>query len=851
MNNEILSQLNESQRVAVEYCDGASLVIAGAGSGKTRVLTYKIAWLLERGKEPGNDPIRPWNILALTFTNKAAREMKERIGRLVGEDEARYLQMGTFHSVFARILRAEADKIGYNPNFTIYDQTDARSLVKAIIKEMQLDDKVYKPSSVADRISMAKNHLLLPQAYAQSSWARDDASQKRPQVYNIYNRYAERCRQANAMDFDDLLVQTWVLFSNHEDIRRKYVEKFHFVLVDEYQDTNFAQQAIVYQLTKERQKVCVVGDDAQSIYSFRGANIDNILNFQSQYTNTRLFKLEQNYRSTQLIVQAANSLIKRNERQIPKNVFSKNEHGEKLQLKPAYSDKEESMIVCQDIKRLRRQDHCNWSDFAILYRTNSQSRSFEEQMRRDNIPYRIYGGLSFYQRKEIKDVIAYFRLVANPNDEEAFKRIINYPTRGIGDTTVAKIIQTAQAYGVSLWQVIKEPVLFPMDVSKGTMTKLQTFRELIEGWIGRVNTEDVYALGHDIIMNSGISKDIYSGRNPEDISRQENLEEFLSGMQDFVESRREEDLGDEVYLTDFLQEVALLTDLDSDEGDSNDKVTLMTIHSAKGLEFPTVFVVGLEENIFPSPMCTNSMRELEEERRLLYVAITRAEKHCILTCAQNRFRYGRMEYDTPSRFIRDIDPELLDVHSESGGGFDFGTSSRKAYNRYDGGAYGTGTTGGYGRNTRGYESESPEWMQNPRPVATQFKADPKPRAVAPRQPEKPVDPFGEGFKRLYQQQAGKPLSTSRPSTPLSTSHPSAPSGGNFRPVNRAVPPRPMATDPSPSELREGATIEHQRFGIGTVVRIEGTGENTKATVEFRNTGTKQLLLKFAKFKIIG
>ena len=851
MNNEILSQLNESQRVAVEYCDGASLVIAGAGSGKTRVLTYKIAWLLERGKEPGNDPIRPWNILALTFTNKAAQEMKERIGRLVGEDDARYLQMGTFHSVFARILRAEAEHIGFNSNFTIYDQSDARSLVKAIIKEMQLDDKVYKPSSVADRISMAKNHLLLPQAYAQSSWARDDASQKRPQVYNIYNRYAERCRQANAMDFDDLLVQTWVLFSNHEDIRRKYVEKFHFVLVDEYQDTNFAQQAIVYQLTKERQRVCVVGDDAQSIYSFRGANIDNILNFQSQYTNTRLFKLEQNYRSTQLIVQAANSLIKRNERQIPKNVFSKNEHGEKLQLKPAYSDKEEAMIVTQDIKRLRRQDHCNWSDFAILYRTNSQSRSFEEQMRRDNIPYRIYGGLSFYQRKEIKDVIAYFRLVANPNDEEAFKRVINYPTRGIGDTTVVKIIQTAQAYGVSLWQVIKEPVLFPMDVSKGTMTKLHAFRELIEGWIGRVNTEDVYALGHDIIMNSGISKDIYSGRNPEDISRQENLEEFLSGMQDFVESRREEDLGDEVYLTDFLQEVALLTDLDSDEGDSNDKVTLMTIHSAKGLEFPTVFVVGLEENIFPSPMCTNSMRELEEERRLLYVAITRAEKHCILTCAQNRFRYGRMEYDTPSRFIRDIDPELLDVHSESGGGFDFGTSSRKAYNRYDGGAYGTGTTGGYGRNTRGYESESPEWMQNPRPVATQFKADPKPRAVAPRQPEKPVDPFGDGFKRLYQQQAGKPLSTSRPSTPLSTSRPSAPSGGNFRPVNRAVPPRPMATDPSPSELREGATIEHQRFGIGTVVRIEGTGENTKATVEFRNTGTKQLLLKFAKFKIIG
>ena len=790
MNTEILEQLNESQRVAVEYCDGASLVIAGAGSGKTRVLTYKVAWLLSQG-------MKPWNILALTFTNKAAREMKERIGRLVGEEQARYLQMGTFHSVFARILRAEAEHIGFNSNFTIYDQTDARSLVKAIIKEMQLDDKVYKPSSVADRISMAKNHLLLPQQYAQSAWARDDASQKRPQTTNIYIRYAERCRQANAMDFDDLLVQTWVMFQNHEDIRRKYVEKFHFVLVDEYQDTNYAQQAIVYQLTKERQKVCVVGDDAQSIYSFRGANIDNILNFQSQYNDAKLFKLEQNYRSTQLIVQAANSLIRRNERQIPKNVFSKNEHGEKLQLKPAYSDKEEAMIVTQDVKRIRRQDHCDWSDFAILYRTNAQSRSFEEQMRKDNIPYRIYGGLSFYQRKEIKDVIAYFRLIANPNDEEAFKRIVNYPARGIGDTTVGKIIQTAQAYGVSLWQVIKEPVLFPMDVSKGTMTKIQAFRELIEGWIGRVATEDAYTLGHDIIMNSGISKDIYSGRNPEDISRQENLEEFLSGMQDFVESRREEDMGDEIYLPDFLQEVALLTDLDSDDGDSNDKVTLMTIHSAKGLEFPTVFVVGLEENIFPSPMCTNSMRELEEERRLLYVAITRAEKHCILTCAQNRFRYGRMEYDTPSRFIRDIDPQLIDVHGETGGGKSpFGSS-------YGGGSYGG--------------SRSSEWMQNPRPVATQFKADPKPRAVPPRQPEKPVDPFGPNFKRVY----------------------------------NAVAPRPLASAPSASELHEGVRIEHQRFGIGTVIKLEGTGENTKATVDFRNAGTKQLLLKFAKFKIIG
>ena len=414
-------------------------------------------------------------------------------------------------------------------------------------------------------------------------------------------------------------------------------------------------------------------------------------------------------------------------------------------------------------------------------------------MRKENIPYRIYGGLSFYQRKEIKDVIAYFRLIANPNDEEAFKRIVNYPARGIGDTTVGKIVQTAQAYGVSLWQVIKEPILFPLDVSKGTMTKLQNFREMIEGWIIRLNTEDAYTLGHDIIMNSGISKDIYSGRNPEDISRQENLEEFLSGMQDFVELRREEDMADQIYLPDFLQEVALLTDLDSDEGDADDKVTLMTIHSAKGLEFPTVFVVGLEENIFPSPMCSNSMRELEEERRLLYVAITRAEKHCILTCAQNRWRYGRMEYDTPSRFIRDIDPDLLVVQSE-------GAIEKNSFER-----------------SRNYRGERSEWMQNPRPVATQFKADPKPRLVAPRQPEKPLDPFGPNFKRLYQ----------------------------------AVAPRPLVTDPNPNELCEGIRIEHQRFGLGTVTRIEGTGENTKATVEFKNTGTKQLLLKFAKFKIIG
>lgn len=769
MNENLLSGLNEGQRRAVEYCDGPQLVIAGAGSGKTRVLTYKIAYLLDRE----DVALNPWNILALTFTNKAAREMKERIGRLVGQDRAFYLQMGTFHSVFARILRAEAEHLGFASNFTIYDQADSRSLVKSIINRMQLDDKVYKPASVADRISMAKNHLLLPQQYAVSSWAVDDEQHKRPLVGQIYNMYMERCRQANAMDFDDLLVHTYLLLRNHDDVRQKYVDRFRYILVDEYQDTNYAQQEIVLLLAHDHGRLCVVGDDAQSIYSFRGANIDNILNFQKMFVGARLFKLEQNYRSTQLIVQAANSLIRKNEKQIHKDVFSKNEEGERLILKPAYSDKEEAMIVCNDIKRIRKQEHCQFSDFAILYRTNAQSRSFEEQMRKDGIPYRIYGGLSFYQRKEIKDVIAYFRVVANPDDEEALRRIINYPTRGIGDTTFAKIVDTANTHGVSLWKVIQQPIVFGLQLSKGAQAKIDGFKTLVEGWAQRLASEDAYELGHSIIMESGISKEIYGSTNPEDLSRQENLEEFLGGMQDFVENRKEEDRENEIGLSDFLQEVALLTDLDSDGDADQPKVTLMTIHSAKGLEFPTVFVVGLEENIFPSPMCVNSVRELEEERRLLYVAITRAEKHCILTCAQNRFRYGRMESDTPSRFIKDFDPSLLRVE----GGRSFHAEIPSYRSPYGG-------------------TRQPQ--QNPRPVATQFVADPKPRLV-------PV----------------------RHETPL---------------------PQSAIGDIG---LKEGNVIEHQRFGVGTVVKVEGSGENAKATVTFKNAGTKQLLLKFARYTIIG
>lgn len=802
MTEDILNQLNESQREAVLYCDGAQLVIAGAGSGKTRVLTYKIAYLLRKGFEP-------WNILALTFTNKAAREMKERIGTVVGEYDARCINMGTFHSVFSKILRTEAVHIGYTSGFTIYDQGDSRSLVKSIIKDMQLDEKAYKPSSVADRISMAKNQLLLPAAYAASAeTVMNDVQRKMPAMKDIYLRYAERCKQANAMDFDDLLVNTYILFNTNEDVRRKYVERFRYVLVDEYQDTNRVQQAIVMLLTKERQRVCVVGDDAQSIYSFRGANIDNILNFTKFYDNARLFKLEQNYRSTQNIVQAANSLIRHNRFQIPKDVFSENEHGEKLILKPAYSDKEEAFIVCRDIQRIKRAEDCEYSDFAILYRTNSQSRSFEEYMRKQNIPYRIYGGLSFYQRKEIKDVIAYFRIVVNPDDEEAFRRIINYPARGIGDTTVGKIASAANNNNVSLWEVVCRPDIYGLNVGKVAIGKLAEFRSLVSQWIEKAVTANAYSLGREIIKESGIYKDIYKGQDPEDLARQENIDEFLGGMKDFVDTRMEEDRGEHTMLGDFLQEVSLLTDLDSSDDDSQPKVSLMTVHSAKGLEFPTVFVVGLEENIFPSPMCCNTVRELEEERRLLYVAITRAERHCILTCAQNRFRYGRIEYDTPSRFIKDIDRSFIKIEGSGSGG--------NLFNGYAGGQW-------------------EERMQNPCPGATQFKAELKPRIVPERSEEHSCEVFPESFRRDFGAASFRSLKRVRKvlaEDGVQVSHLS------------------QGTDDGQCGVAVGNLIEHQRFGIGVVKNVEGTGENTKATVEFKNAGTKQLLLKFARFTIV-
>ena len=771
---DLLNDLNDAQRAAVEYIDGPSLVIAGAGSGKTRVLTYKIAYLLSQG-------MKPWSIMALTFTNKAAREMKERIGKLVGGDLAQRLYMGTFHSIFSRILRAEAEQIGFNNNFTIYDESDSRSLLKAIIKEMGLDDKAYKPAAVHARISMAKNNLVTAEAYdSDPAILEQNKRAKMPAIGKIYVAYVQRCRQANAMDFDDLLMLTFQLFRDHEEIRQKYAGRFDYILVDEYQDTNHVQMSIVMQLCKEKLRVCAVGDDSQSIYSFRGANIDNILNYQKQLPGTQLFKLEQNYRSTQTIVEAANSLIHHNRNQIQKEVFSKNDKGEKILYKPAYSDKEEALIVAKNIQRIKRQDDCGYDQFAILYRTNAQSRSFEEEFRKQGIPYRIYGGLSFYQRKEIKDIIAYFRLVANPDDEEAFKRIINYPARGIGATTVMKIADCAHQNQVSFWEVIGNVEHYGLNVNKGTQTKLEKFRLLISSFIDRSHTLDVYELGDAIIRESRISEDIMSGKNADDLARQENLEEFLSGMQTFVAGRQEEGRMDEAYLTDYLQDVALLTDADSEGEKDEPRVSLMTIHAAKGLEFATVFVVGLEENIFPSPLAAISVRELEEERRLLYVAITRAEKHCILTNAKNRFRYGKMEFDNPSRFIDEIDASLIEGGEEApessfGGG-------RSSYGGY-------GSEGGYGgrmpwdRDRSGYRRD----YQNSKPVASQFMADPKPAFASS----------------------------------------------------------------AAGSLCEGCRIEHQRFGIGTVLKIEGTGENTKATVEFQNAGTKQLLLKFAKFTILS
>lgn len=784
---EYLKQLNESQREAVVYTDGPSLVVAGAGSGKTRVLTYKIAYLLRQG-------LPPQSILALTFTNKAAREMKDRIASLTDERMVRRLWMGTFHSVFSRILRSEAECIGYPSNFTIYDATDSKSLLRSIMKEMQLDDKVYRPGMVQGRISNAKNALITYKAYEQNKeLVQHDIDSKVPLLREIYKRYQNRCQQAGAMDFDDLLLQTNILFRDHPDVLEKYRSFFQFVLVDEYQDTNYAQHSIVLQLTKENQRVCVVGDDAQSIYSFRGADIDNILYFTKVYPNTKVFKLEQNYRSTQTIVCAANSLIEKNERQIRKEVFSEKERGEPIGVFQAYSDVEEGDIVANKIAELRREHSYGYADFAILYRTNAQSRVFEEALRKRSMPYKIYGGLSFYQRKEIKDVIAYFRLVVNPNDEEAFKRIINYPARGIGDTTVGKIISAATENGVSLWAALCEPLSYGLNINKGTHTKLQGFRELIEGFMTDQVDKSAYEIGTDIIRRSGIINDVCQDTSPENLSRKENIEELVNGMNDFCALRQEEG-NPNISLTDFLSEIALLTDQDSDKADDGEKITLMTVHSAKGLEFKNVFVVGLEENLFPSGMVGDSPRALEEERRLFYVAITRAEEHCYISFAKTRFRYGKMEFGSPSRFLRDIDVNYLRLPHEAG-------VSRSV----DEGA------GRFRREIEGGFTRAASPTRTPYGTKFSDRERPKAQVIAPTVPK--------NLKKV-----------------------SAVSGSSIRSAS--------AGSASVTGVQAGQMIEHERFGLGEVIRVEGTGDNAKATIHFKNAGDKQLLLRFARFKVI-
>lgn len=795
---DYLDELNESQRAAVLYNDGPSLVIAGAGSGKTRVLTYKIAYLLDNGYEP-------WSILALTFTNKAAREMKERIARAVGTEKAKYLWMGTFHSVFARILRTEADALGYSSNFTIYDSSDSKSLIKSLLKELNLDEKVYKPGLIQSRISNAKNHLVSAQAYAASGeFFRSDSEAKIPAMRDIYIRYCERCKQSDAMDFDDLLVNTYLLFKNNPDICDKYAERFRYVLVDEYQDTNFAQHSIVLQLTSKYQRVCVVGDDAQSIYSFRGANIDNILKFTRLYNDARLFKLEQNYRSTQLIVKAANSLIEKNREQIRKEVFSENSVGEPITVTSAYSDVEEGEIVANKITSMHVKNGQPYSDFAILYRTNAQSRIFEEALRKRAVAYRIYGGLSFYQRKEIKDVIAYFRLAVNPHDGEALKRVINYPARGIGDTTLNKIIATAAQEGVSLWTVISSPLDYGLNINKGIHAKLQGFRDIIAGFVSRVETTNAYDLGKEIVGASGIMADIIQDTSPEGLSRRENIDELVNGIYDFCDIRRQEG-NERMFLTDYLSEVSLLTDQDGEKDDSVPKVTLMTIHSAKGLEFRNVFIVGMEENLFPGPMSSDSPRALEEERRLFYVAITRAEENCFISYAKNRYKYGKPEFCNPSRFLKDINPAFLKMPADSGFA---AVRSNEGYAKRN---YERNYESGYGRNyerTDSYRSNGPSMFDG---------------GEIPQEPVrfvKPVPP--RNLKRIVPASSASSISQGVSSGKADT-----------------------------HSVEVGRLIEHERFGRGEVVRLEGSGDNCKATVRFENAGDKQLLLKFARFKIIG
>ena len=771
-------ELNPSQRDAVLYTDGDSMVIAGAGSGKTRVLTYKIAHLLEEGVEP-------WAILALTFTNKAAGEMKQRIAARVGENRARYLWMGTFHSIFSRILRTEAARIGYSSNFTIYDQTDSQNLIKSIIRDMQLDDKTYKPNVVQNRISNAKNRLVTASAYVQNADIyKHDQFKRIPMVGKIYERYEQRCRQSDAMDFDDLLLNTFILFRDHPDVQERYGTSFKYILVDEYQDTNYAQHCIVWQLTRHGAKVCVVGDDAQSIYSFRGANLDNMLKFSKLYPDSKLFKLEQNYRSTQTIVEAAGSLICKNHAQIPKKVFSENEQGDKIKVLCAHSDKEESEMVANRMLDLHTFKDVPWHEMAVLYRTNAQSRAFEESLRKRGLPYKIYGGLSFYQRKEIKDVIAYFRMSVTPNDEEAFKRIINYPARGIGQTTIGKILSAAMDNGVSLWTVICNQSDYNLDVNSGTASKLAGFRNMLEGFMADVSTLDAKQLSERIVNETGIMRELRADTTIEGEGRLQNVEELMNNIAQFCRDREEEG-NDNNRMQDYLSEVSLMTDQDNETEEDLEKVTLMTVHAAKGLEFDAVFIVGLEENLFPSDMSGDGEREIEEERRLFYVAMTRARKYLTLLFATTRFKFGSVDFCTPSRFLKDIDSKYLSMASKAVplGTVPFGTVSSSFMPRKD-----------FTRKTV---------PNGTVPNGTAFEAKP--------------------IRKPWQQ-------------------------GKFQKVTEN-----MLRDTAPAQssaLKVGNVIEHERFGIGSVLEVEGSGGDTKARIKFLNVGEKTLLLKFARYKLL-
>jgi len=763
MTTNYLNELNESQKQAVINTEGPSLVIAGAGAGKTRVLTYRIVHLLQKGVPAGR-------ILALTFTNKAAREMKERISRMVDPSILRYLWMGTFHSIFARILRIEAERLGYKPNFTIYDSSDSKSLLRTIIKELNLDDNVYKPGVIASRISSAKNSLVTFSMYsADPHMTEYDKSSRMPLMADIYRMYATRCFKANAMDFDDLLLNTNVLFRDFPDVLARYQEKFGYVLVDEYQDTNYSQYLIVKKLAAAHKNICVVGDDAQSIYSFRGARIENILEFKNDYGDYQLYKLEQNYRSTQTIVNAANTIIANNEGQIKKNVFSMNEPGEKIQVMQAMTDNEEGFNVSSDIFEKRFSQRLNWSDFAILYRTNAQSRIFEETLRRKNIPYKIYGGLSFYERKEIKDVLSYFRMVINPEDEEALKRSINYPKRGIGDTTTDKLFELATTQSVTPWKILGEASRYPESFNAGTAKKLTGYAEVINNL--RLNREetDAFEKAREIAMVSGIMRELREGKTPEEVSRYENLEELLNGIKVFTESATTN--GEPATLEAYMANVSLLTDQDTEKEEDRNKVTLMTMHAAKGLEFKHVYIVGMEDTLFPSPMSSGNVRELEEERRLFYVAVTRAEKQATLSYALNRYKWGNLERCSPSRFLKEIDQKFLQYPQTGGKPFQTGSGGR----------------------------------EKPAPVREELKNYVK----------------TDRLKRIV-----KSESSESKVSPGSNSFP--------------------ATDAS--QFSEGDNVEHERFGKGTIMSIEGQAPNTTATVEFVKEGSKKLLLRFAKLK---